>query len=169
MLTHIAFGGVKMALRNVVKKGDPILRKKCRTVDMVNEKIIALLDDMIETMRESDGVGLAAPQVGMLKKICVFEPEPGNIIELINPEILKSEGEQSGYEGCLSIPGKVGCVKRPERVRVKTLTREGKTKIYDFTDFEAVVASHEMDHLIGILYVDKAKDVHEIALDEGQK
>ncbi|MGI6735762.1 MAG: peptide deformylase [Anaerovoracaceae bacterium] len=157
-----------MALRNVVKQGDPILTKKCRPVDEVNEKIRTLLDDMIETMRANNGVGIAAPQVGMLRRVCVCEPEEGRVIELINPEILESEGEQEGYEGCLSVPGLVGCVKRPQHLRVRTLDREGGETICEFSDFDAVVASHEMDHLDGILYTSKAVDLHDPARDEAE-
>ncbi|MGI6721791.1 MAG: peptide deformylase [Anaerovoracaceae bacterium] len=155
-----------MALRNVVEKGDPILEKKCRVVEEVNGKITTLLDDMLETMRANQGVGIAAPQVGMLKRLCICEPEPGKVLELINPEILESEGEQEGYEGCLSVPGLIGKVKRPERIKVKTLDREGAELIYELTGFPAVVACHEIDHLDGVLYIDKAEDIHDPALDE---
>lgn len=158
-----------MALRNIVKKGDPILGKKCRTVEEVNEKICMLIDDMTETMHENAGVGIAAPQVGMLKRICVCEPEEGQVIELINPEIIESEGEQEGYEGCLSVPGLVGCVKRPAMVKVRTLNRQGEKEVYEFNGFGAVVASHEIDHLDGILYTDKASDIHDPALDEEEE
>lgn len=159
-----------MALRNIVKQGDPILTKKCRPVEHVNEKIITLLDDMAETMQEAQGVGIAAPQVGMLRQVCVCIPdpeeEPDRIVELINPEIIESEGEQEGYEGCLSVPHLIGKVHRPERVRVRTLDREGNTVVYEFSGFGAVVASHEMDHLQGILYTEKAEDLHDPALDQ---
>ncbi|MEA4923388.1 MAG: peptide deformylase [Eubacteriaceae bacterium] len=158
-----------MALRNVVKKGDPILGKKCRTVEEINGKITDLLDDMIETMHENKGVGIAAPQVGMLKRMCVCEPEEGQVVELINPEIIKAEGEQEGYEGCLSVPDMIGRVKRPEMIRVTTLNRDGEKETYEFTGFGAIVASHEIDHLDGILYVEKAADLHDPALDEEQE
>ena len=117
-----------MALRNIVTKGDPILGKKCRTVDVIDEKIITLLEDMRETMIAGNGVGIAAPQVGMLKRICICMPDPENsdeIIELINPEILEAEGEQEGYEGCLSVPDMVGAVIRSQRIKVKALDRSG--------------------------------------------
>lgn len=158
-----------MALRNVVKEGDPILRKKCRVVDAVDEKIITLLDDMKETMISDSGVGIAAPQVGMLKRICVCMPDPErpeDILEFINPVILSCEGEQEGYEGCLSVPGLVGCVKRPQRVRVEAMDRTGSKRIYDLEGFAAVVACHEIDHLDGILYIDKASDIHDPQEDE---
>jgi len=151
-----------MALRNVVKEGDDILRKKSRYVDKVDDRILQLLDDMLETMRENDGVGLAAPQVGVLKRICVTEPDPdtGEFFELIDPQITESEGEQEFYEGCLSIPGYVGKVKRPERIKVKTKNRSGDWEEKEFEGFDAIVACHEIDHLEGILYTDKAEDVH---------
>ena len=158
-----------MALRSIVTKGDPILGKKCRTVDVIDEKIITLLEDMRETMIAGNGVGIAAPQVGMLKRICICMPDPENsdeIIELINPEILEAEGEQEGYEGCLSVPDMVGAVIRPQRIKVKALDRSGTENTYDFSGFAAVVASHEIDHLDGILYVDKARDVHNPQEDE---
>lgn len=155
-----------MALRNIFVEGDEILSKKCKKVDEVNEKIRIQLDDMIETMRSSQGVGIAAPQVGLLKRMCVIEPEEGKVIELINPEILGSKGEQESYEGCLSVPGMIGKVKRPLSMRVAALDREGEMKQYTFTDFEAIVASHEIDHLDGILYTSKATDLHEPVIDE---
>lgn len=158
-----------MALRHIVKRGDPILGKKCREVDEINEKIITLLDDMTETMKDGGGVGIAAPQVGMLKRICVCVPDPedpDSILEFINPVIEKSEGEQEGYEGCLSVPDLIGKVARPKKIRVRALDRRGKTMIYDLEDFAAVVACHEIDHLDGILYVDKATDIHDPRLDE---
>lgn len=160
-----------MALRNIVIKGDPILGKRCRTVEVIDEKIITLLDDMRDTMMEGNGVGIAAPQVGMLKRICICMPDPENsdeIIELINPEILESEGEQEGYEGCLSVPDMVGAVIRPERIKVKALDRTGEEKICDFSGFAAVVTSHEIDHLDGILYVEKARDIHNPQEDESE-
>lgn len=149
-----------MALRNVVVKGDEILGKKCRAVDEINERMISLLDDMIETMHDNNGVGIAAPQVGMLKRACIMEPEEGKIYELINPEIVSREGEQEGYEGCLSVPGYIGYVKRPAKVKVKSLNRKGEVVEYEFEEFAAVVACHEIDHLDGILYTDKATDIH---------
>ncbi|MEG0392259.1 MAG: peptide deformylase [Anaerovoracaceae bacterium] len=149
-----------MALRNIVTEGEEILGKKCRVVEKIDDKIKMILDDMKDTMREGDGVGIAAPQVGLLKRICIMEPEEGVVIELINPEIIESEGLQEGYEGCLSVPGYIGKVKRPTRVRVRALNREGGQENYEFKGFEAVVASHEIDHLDGILYTSKAEDIH---------
>ncbi|MEE1038241.1 MAG: peptide deformylase [Eubacterium sp.] len=155
-----------MALRNVVKRGDEILARKCREVTEINDRIITLLDDMIDTMHHDMGVGIAAPQVGVARRICIIEPYEDMMVELINPEILESEGEQLSVEGCLSVPGLIGDVVRPERVVVKYLNREGEEIIEEFVDFEAIVVSHEMDHLDGILYVDKATNVRDAAMDE---
>lgn len=155
-----------MALRNVVKKGDEILGRKCREVTEINDRIITLLDDMIDTMHHDMGVGIAAPQVGVARRICIIEPYEDMLVELINPEILESEGEQLSVEGCLSVPGMIGDVIRPKRVVVKYLNREGEEIIEEFVDFEAIVVSHEMDHLEGILYVDKATNVRSAESEE---
>lgn len=152
-----------MALRNIVEIGDDILAKKCREVTEINGRIQTLIDDMIDTMHESMGVGIAAPQVGVARRVCVIEPSEDRLKVFINPEILEKEGEQVSVEGCLSVPGKVGEVVRPAKVKVKYLDREGKEHIEEFTDFEAVVVSHETDHLEGILYVDKAEHVEDAA------
>ena len=149
-----------MAIRNIVTKGDAILTKKCRPVTEVNEKIITLLDDMLETMEKAEGVGIAAPQVGMLKRLCICRPDEETYFELINPEILETKGSQGAYEGCLSVPGLIGYVERPEYVKVKTMTRDGDEVTLELEGFAATVACHEMDHLDGVLYVDKAKDIH---------
>ena len=152
-----------MALRNIVVEGDEILTKKCREVVKFDDRLAELLDDMIGTMREAEGVGIAAPQVGILRQVCVIEPEPGYVTELINPIILEQEGEQEGYEGCLSVPGYIGCVKRPMKIKVRAQTRTGGQETYVFEGFDAVAACHEMDHLKGILYTSKATDVHKPA------
>ena len=149
-----------MALRNVVTEGDPILEKKCREVERFDEKLSQLIDDMIETMRDKNGVGIAAPQVGILRQICVMEPEPGMVTELINPIIVDAKGEQEGYEGCLSVPGYIGKVTRPTYLKIRAQTRTGAQETYEFEGFAAVVASHETDHLQGILYTSKAEDIH---------
>ena len=125
-----------------------------------------LIDDMIETMRDAEGVGIAAPQVGILRQVCVIEPEPGYVTELINPVIIEQEGEQEGYEGCLSVPGYIGCVKRPMKIKVRAQNRTGGLETFEFEGFDAVAASHEMDHLKGILYTSKATDVHKPAPPE---
>lgn len=157
-----------MALRNVVKRGDAILARKCREVTEINDRIITLLDDMAETMHEDLGVGIAAPQVGVARRVCIIEPSEDRFVEMINPEILESKGEQYSVEGCLSVPGLIGDVIRPQRLKVKYLNRKGEEIIEEFTDFEAIVASHEMDHLEGILYVDKATNIRDAAMEEGE-
>ena len=141
-----------MALRNIVVEGDPILRKRCREVEEVNDRIRMVLDDMVETMREAGGVGLAAPQIGMMRRMFVAEPEEGKVYYMVNPEILQAEGSQTGEEGCLSVPGYQGTVERPERIRIKALDREGRMQEYELEGFGAVVMCHEFDHLEGILY-----------------
>lgn len=151
-----------MALRNIVTEGDPILRKTCREVTEVNERMRILIDDMIETMREANGVGLAAPQVGVMRRIFVAEPdiESGKVYCFVNPEIVSLEGSQESEEGCLSVPGYYGKVERPEKITIKGLDREGNPQEYTFEGLEAVVMCHEFDHLEGILYIDKAEDVY---------
>ncbi|HVI39428.1 MAG TPA: peptide deformylase [Anaerovoracaceae bacterium] len=150
-----------MALRNIVLEGDEILRKRAREVTEINERIYMVLDDMLETMRSQDGVGIAAPQVGILKRMLIVEVN-GQVIELINPEILETEGVQTEDEGCLSIPGMVGTVERPEYIKIKGLNREGQEVTYEGTGLLAVALSHEYDHLDGILYTDKATNVREL-------
>jgi peptide deformylase len=144
-----------MATRNVLKKGDPTLRKISRKVDKINDRILILLDDMKETMYSEDGVGLAAPQVGILKRIVVIDVGEG-IIELINPEILEATGEQIKPEGCLSVPGMTANVKRPQYVKVRALGRNGKLMEIEGKDLLARALCHEIDHLDGILFTDKA-------------
>jgi peptide deformylase len=149
-----------MALRNIVKEGDEILRKRAREVAEINDHIRMILDDMLETMRDQEGAGLAAPQVGILKRMFIAEVD-GEVIELINPEILETEGIQIEDEGCLSIPGMIGTVERPEYIKMKGLNREGQEVVYEGTGFIPIVLSHEYDHLDGILYTDKAVDIRE--------
>ena len=149
-----------MAIRDIVKDGEPLLRKKSRPVESFDPKLFALLDDMLETMRAADGVGIAAPQVGILRQavICEMEtedPEEREILEMINPSIVKKSGKQIGAEGCLSVPGKRCDVQRPKSVTVKFQNRKGEKIERTFTDFNAVVASHEIDHLSGVLFYDK--------------
>ncbi len=148
-----------MGLRNIVVKGDDILRKKCREVTEINDKIKTILDDMVETMRESNGVGLAAPQVGIMKRMFVVEVEPDEVIELINPEILETKGLVEDYEGCLSVPGMIGKVKRPEYVKIAGLNRDGERVVYEAEGLKAVAFCHENDHLNGVLYTDIATDI----------
>ena len=142
-----------MALRNIVKKGDDVLTKMCRPVEKFDEKLWTLLDDMYETMEDANGVGLAAPQVGLLRRIVVIDVGEGRI-ELINPEIIKTSGEQDGAEGCLSFPGEFGMVKRPMKVRAKFQDRNGEWYEIEAEELLARCIMHETDHLNGQLYVD---------------
>ena len=149
-----------MALRNIVTDGDPILKKVCRPVGEVTERIQMILDDMVETMRDANGVGLAAPQVGIMRRMFVAEPEPERVYVMVDPEIVSLEGEQESVEGCLSVPDRAGTVMRPEKIVIRGKDRYGKEKEYTFEGFDAVVMCHEFDHLEGILYTDKATEVH---------
>ena len=157
-----------MAIRNVVTEGDEILRKKCKPIDKITERNLELLEDMVETMRSKQGVGLAAPQVGVMRRMFVAEPEPEKVYYMINPEIIKTEGEQESEEGCLSVPGYLGTVKRPEKITIQALDKDGKKQTYELEGFEAIVMCHENDHLDGILYTDKATNVH-IPSDDDQE
>lgn len=143
-----------MALRNVVKVGDPVLTKKCRTVEKFDERLSVLIDDMFETMYAANGVGLAAPQVGLLKRVVVIDVGDGPI-ELVNPEITMQEGEQREQEGCLSLPGKYGTTVRPKKVQVKAQDRQGKWHVYTGEDLKARCFCHELDHLDGIMFTSK--------------
>ena len=145
-----------MAKLNIVKVGDETLRKVCRPVDKITPRIHQLLDDMVETMRDANGVGLAAPQVGILRRIVVIEVEEGEVLELINPKIIAFAGENEGLEGCLSLPGQWGIVKRPMHVTVRALNRHGETVEYSGSDLLARCFCHELDHLDGKLYSDVA-------------
>ncbi len=151
-----------MAIRNIRVDDDPILRKKSREVTSFDDRLFDLLDDMKETMYASGGVGLAGPQVGVLKRVVVMDvsEDRNQFLELINPEITYEEGTQKGTEGCLSIPGYCGIVTRPQIVKVKAQNREGKWCLYKGEDLKARCFCHEIDHLDGILYKDK--------LDEGE-
>lgn len=144
-----------MALRNIRIDGDPILRKKARAVDVVDDKIRELLEDMAETMYNSDGVGLAAPQIGVLKRLVTIDVGDENgLLKMINPEIITSFGEQIGPEGCLSIPECRGFVKRPEYVKFKYTDINGTEQMLEATKLLAVCICHEIDHLNGILFTD---------------
>lgn len=145
-----------MAKRKILTENDPTLRTVCHPVEKITPRILTLLDDMIETMRAADGVGLAGPQVGVLRRVVVVETEPGKPIELINPVIVEQSGEQEGNEGCLSLPGKSGCVRRPMNVTVRALDRNGQEFTVSGTALTARAFCHEIDHLDGILYTDKA-------------
>ncbi|NLD58341.1 MAG: peptide deformylase [Clostridiales bacterium] len=144
-----------MATRRILEKGrDELLRKRSRPVEKFDKRLWTLLDDMADTMYDADGAGLAAVQVGVLKRCVVIDVGEG-LIELINPEIVESEGEMINAEGCLSVPGRRGTVKRPERVSVKAFDREGKPIELKGEGYLSIAISHELDHLDGILYTDK--------------
>lgn len=143
-----------MALRSIRKDGDELLRKKSKKVDVINERILTLLKDMEETMYAADGVGLAAPQVGILKRVVVIDIGQG-ILRLINPEIIYTEGSYIDVEGCLSIPGEQGEVERPYKVKVKALNEKGEEIIVEGEELLARALCHEIDHLEGILFTDK--------------
>ncbi len=148
-----------MAKLQIRKLGDEALRKSCRPVDAITPRILTLLDDMLETMRAANGVGLAAPQVGILRRIVVIEVEEGKVIELINPRIVAYSGEQEGQEGCLSVPGQWGIVKRPQHITVRALDRKGNPIEITGHDLLARCFCHELDHLDGTLYIDKASSM----------
>ena len=143
-----------MAIRNVRKIGDPVLNKVCKEVREVNDRTRELIDDMFDTMYEADGVGLAAPQVGILKRIVVIDVTGEDQILLINPVILSTDGEQTGYEGCLSVPGKTGVVTRPNHVKVKAYNADMEEFTLEGEELLARAICHELDHLEGKLYVD---------------
>ncbi|ABW18971.1 peptide deformylase [Alkaliphilus oremlandii] len=145
-----------MAIRNIRKEEDPVLRKISKPVDTIDDKIITLLDDMIETMYDADGVGLAAPQVGILKRVIVIDIGEG-VIELINPEIIAEDGVQCDNEGCLSLPGITEEVARPRTVKVKGFDRFGNEMIVEGEELLARALCHEIDHLNGILFIDRAE------------
>jgi len=142
----------------IVKEGSNILRKKAKPVKKITPYICKLLDDMRDTMYDNNGVGLAAPQIGISKQIIVIDTGEG-LIEMINPEIIKREGLQSGVEGCLSIPGVVGEVDRSDTIKVKGINREGKEVVYTARGLLSRAFQHEIDHLKGVLFVDLAKNV----------
>ena len=150
-----------MAKLQIRKVGDEALRKVCRPVDTITPRVLTLLDDMVETMRAANGVGLAAPQVGILRRIVVIEVEPGEVYELINPKIIAYSGEQDGQEGCLSVPGRWGMVKRPMNVTVRAMNRHGETVEITGHELLARCFCHELDHLDGKLYTDRAERMEE--------
>ena len=145
-----------MAIRTIREDGDEILRKICKPVKEMTERTKILIEDMFETMYEADGVGLAAPQVGILKRLCVIDTrEEGEKVVLINPQIIESSGEQDGSEGCLSLPGMIGMVKRPFHVKVSALNENMEEIEFEADEFFARAICHELDHLDGVLYKDK--------------
>ena len=149
----------KMALRTIREYGDDVLEKKCKEVKEITPRIRELVADMFETMYEANGVGLAAPQVGILKRIVVIDvsPEADQPLVMINPEILETDGEQTGYEGCLSLPGKSGVVTRPNYVKAKATDLDGTEYIIEGEELLARAICHELDHLDGHMYVEKVE------------
>ena len=145
-----------MAIRNIVKIGDDVLRKICRTQMTFDDKLATVLDDMAETMYKAEGVGLAAPQIGILRRYCVVDVGDG-LIELINPVITEKSGSQTGSEGCLSVPDRFEEVTRPLKVTVRAQDRKGNNFTVTAEGFKARAFCHEIDHLDGVLYIDKIK------------
>lgn len=151
-----------MAIRIILKDSDPVLREKAKPIPSITPNVQKLLDDMTDTMYENAGVGLAAPQIGILKRAIVMDcgEEHGGLIQLINPEIVSKEGEQFGREGCLSVSGLVGDVRRAQKCAVKGLDRDGKEVVIEGTDLLARCIQHEVDHLNGVLFTDVAERIY---------
>ncbi|WZL83035.1 peptide deformylase [Vallitaleaceae bacterium 9-2] len=149
-----------MALRQIRIEGDEILRKHARKVEEITPKIKELVEDMIETMYDANGVGLAAPQIGVLKRIVIIDVGEGPIV-MINPEIIERAGEQEGVEGCLSVPGKSGIVKRPNYVKAQAMNEKGEVFTVEGEELLARAICHELDHLDGRLYIDIAQEMVE--------
>lgn len=143
-----------MPLREIITKGDPVLNKKAHPVTRFDEKLAGLLDDMTQTLRDSGGVGLAAPQIGILRRVVIVINDRDETIELVNPEIVATEGEQDGFEGCLSVPGYWGRVKRPMRARVRAQDRRGEWFEVEDEAMTARCFCHEVDHLDGHLFTE---------------
>ena len=155
-----------MAVREIRTMGDEVLGKKCKDVTTMSPRTAVLIEDMIDTMYEANGVGLAAPQVGILKRLVVIDVGEGPLV-LINPVILETSGEQTGDEGCLSVPGKAGQVTRPNYVKVKALNENMEEMIYEGEGLLARAFCHEIDHLDGHLYVEKVEgELHDVKYEE---
>ena len=155
-----------MAIREIRTMGDEVLNKKCKEVTTMTPRTQILIEDMLDTMYEANGVGLAAPQVGILKRIVVIDVGEGPIV-LINPEIMETAGEQTGSEGCLSVPGKAGEVTRPNYVKVKALNENMEEVIYEGEELLARAFCHEIDHLDGHLYVEKVEgELQDVTYEE---
>ena len=150
-----------MAIRNVVQVGDDVLRQKCAPVENFDEKLWLLLDDMKDTVKKEEGAGLAAPQVGVLRRVVVVDV-PEGYFEFINPVMLSQKGEQSGWEGCLSVKGKSGIVSRPMKVKISYQDRNGEKYLLQAKGFFARAICHELDHLDGVLYIDKATHLEKV-------
>ena len=153
-------GVIKMAIRIIKKNDDPVLREVSKPVKNINSNVIKLLEDMAETMYDAEGVGLAAPQVGILKRVVVIDIGEG-LIEFINPEMIEKSGEQTGPEGCLSFPGLSGEVCRADYVKVKALDRHGAEFTIEAEGFLARALQHEIDHLNGVVFLDHADQIYE--------
>lgn len=162
-----------MAIRNIREIGDPVLNKKCKEVKEITDRTRELIDDMFETMYEANGVGLAAPQVGILKRIVVVDATGEDPYLLINPIILETRGEQTGNEGCLSVPGKTGVVTRPDYVKVRAYDEEMQPFELEGEELLARAICHELDHLEGHLYVEKVEgklmDVADLQEDDEEE
>jgi peptide deformylase len=155
---------MKMAIRNIVKHGDDVLTKKCRKVEVFDQRLSDLIDDLFDTLYESGGVGLAAPQVGVLKRIAVIDID-GDPIELVNPEIVETDGEQYGTEGCLSYPGQFGMVRRPMYVKIKAQDRKGDWYEYEGEELLARAFCHETEHLDGNMFMRLVEEWVEVEQD----
>lgn len=154
-----------MAYLHILKEGDPTLRKVCRPVTEITPRVLQLLDDMTETMRRANGCGLAAPQVGVLRRVVVIEMESGEVLELINPRLVSWSGEQCEVEGCLSLPKKWGRTRRPRAVVVRALDRTGREVEYRGEDLLARAFCHELDHLDGKLFTDEGTLVGKVEIE----
>ena len=156
-----------MALRQIRTVGDPVLTKTCKEIKEITPKILELADDMLETMYEANGVGLAAPQVGILKRMVVIDIGDGPIL-MINPEIIETSGTQTGDEGCLSLPGKAGTVTRPSYVKARAFNEDGDEYEIEGTELLARAICHELDHLDGHMYMEKVEgELHDVVYEEG--
>ena len=156
-----------MALRQIRTVGDPVLTKTCKEIKEITPKILELADDMLETMYEANGVGLAAPQVGILKRMVVIDIGDGPIL-MINPEIIETSGTQTGDEGCLSLPGKAGTVTRPNYVKSRAFNEDGDEYEIEGTELLARAICHELDHLDGHMYTEKVEgELHDVVYEEG--
>ncbi|MDD6160429.1 MAG: peptide deformylase [Oscillospiraceae bacterium] len=149
-----------MALRTIITEGDPVLAKVCRPVEKFDDRLHILLDDMKETLADANGVGLAAPQIGILRRVAVVIDAEDNPIELVNPVIIHEEGEQTGLEGCLSVPGKYGVVTRPMKVTVRAQDRNGNTFEVSGEEITARCFCHELAHLDGHLFTELAQELY---------
>ena len=153
---HVRKGREKMAIRKIVTLGDDALRKHCKPQEKFDKRLATLLKDMADTMYKAEGVGLAAPQVGILRRIAVVDvtEDHSGLLEMVNPEIIEREGEQTGREGCLSVPGRQGVVTRPMKIKARFQDKNGDSYEIETEGFEARAICHELDHLDGTLYID---------------